>query len=166
FFTKGQDWGLAPIDPRALQAQQYRYYIDFIRTQMRHTGLLRLDHVMGLHRLYWIPKGFPASEGAYIRYPAEELFAILCLESHRHQTALIGENLGTVPPEVNAAMDKHKINRMFVVQYEQQPDARKALRPPPLECIASMNTHDMPTFSSYWNGLDIPDRADLGILPH
>lgn len=165
YFTKGQDWGFSPLHPQKIREDGYRYYLNFLRFQMRHTGLLRLDHIMGLYRLYWIPKGFPASAGAYVRYPAEELFAILCLESQRHKTALIGENLGTVPPEVNAAMDKHKISRMFVVQYEQRPDRRKALRPPPCECIASMNTHDMPTFNSYWKGLDIPDRAELGLLP-
>ena len=165
FFTKGQDWGFSPLHPQRIREDRYRYYLEFLRFQLRHTGLLRLDHVMGLYRLYWIPKGFPASEGAYVRYPAEELFAMLCLESHRQKTALIGENLGTVPPEVNAAMDKHKINRMFVVQYELRPDPRKALRPPPRDFIASMNTHDMPTFASYWNGLDIRDRADLGLIP-
>jgi len=164
FFTKGQDWGLAPIDPRALQAQQYRYYIDFIRTQMRHTSLLRLDHVMGLHRLYWIPKGSPASEGAYIHYPAEEFYAILCLESHRHRTALVGENLGTVPPEVNRCMQRHGISEMYVVQYEPQPEAKEALRRPPRDCVASLNTHDMPTFTAFWNGLDIRDRCKLRLL--
>src|SRR5439155_23281055 len=153
FFTKGQDWGLAPIDPRALQAQQYRYYIDFIRTQMRHTSLLRLDHVMGLHRLYWIPKGFPASEGAYIHYPAEEFYAILCLESHRHKTALVGENLGTVPPQVNKSMARHGLSEMYVVQYEQQSDHKTALRPPPRKCVASMNTHDIPPFAAHGKGL-------------
>jgi 4-alpha-glucanotransferase len=164
FFTKGQDWGFAPLHPQALRRSRYRYYIDMLRFAMRHTGLLRLDHVMGLHRLYWVPKGFPASEGAYVSYPAEELYAILCLESQRHKTALVGENLGTVPPEVNQAMARHRLSQMYVVQYEQQPYSKKCLRPPPKDSVASLNTHDMPPFSAHWKGLDVPDRVSLGLL--
>src|SRR5688572_28805848 len=130
---------------------------------MRHTGLLRIDHVMGLHRLWWVPHGHPASEGAYVRYPADELYAILSVESHRHKTMLVGENLGTVPPEVNKSMDRHGLRRMYVVQYEQP--ARGPLRAPEPQVVASLNTHDMPTFAAQWKGLDILDRADLGLIP-
>ena len=165
FFTKGQDWGFAPLHPQKMRQSGYRYYLEFLRMQMRQTGLLRLDHVMGLHRLYWVPRGFPARAGSYVHYPAKELYAILCLESHRHKTALIGENLGTVPPEVNEAMACRRIKQMYVVQYEQQPNVRAALRPPPKESIASLNTHDMPMFAAHWKGLDILDRADLGLIP-
>src|SRR5688572_5454747 len=128
---------------------------------MRHTGLLRIDHVMGLHRLYWIPKGRPASEGAYVQYPAEELYAILSLESHRHKTMLVGENLGTVPPKVNACMTRHDLRETYVLQYELRP---KVLRPPPRKSVASLNTHDMPTFEAFLRGLDIDDRHDLGLV--
>jgi 4-alpha-glucanotransferase len=130
---------------------------------MRHTGLLRIDHVMGLHRLWWVPHGHPASAGAYVSYPAEELYAILSVESHRHKTMLVGENLGTVPPEVNKSMDRHGLRRMYVLQYEQQPEG--PLSKPEKQVVASLNTHDMPGFAAHWAGLDIADRADLGLIP-
>ena len=83
--------------------------------------MLRFDHVMGLHRLYWVPRGLPASQGAYVTYPAEEYYAMLSIESHRHQAVIIGENLGTVPAEVNRGLKRHGVAGMFVVQYEAQP---------------------------------------------
>jgi 4-alpha-glucanotransferase len=165
FFTKGQDWGFAPLHPQRIRERGYRYVLEYLRFQMRHTGLLRIDHVMGLHRLFWIPPGFPPTQGAYVAYPAEELHAILSLESHRHQTVIVGENLGTVPPEVNEAMARHGLRETYVVQYEQRPNPRQPLRPPPALAVASLNTHDMPTFAAHWQGLDIDDRVDLGLIP-
>ncbi|MGZ8940903.1 MAG: 4-alpha-glucanotransferase, partial [Limisphaerales bacterium] len=162
FFTKGQDWGFAPLHPERTRELKYKYVIDYLRFQMRHTGLLRIDHVMGLHRLWCVPHGYPASAGAYISYPAEELYAILSVESHRHQTTLVGENLGTVPPEVNKSMDRHGMRRMYVLQYEQQP--KGPLRKPEKQVVASINTHDMPSFAAHWSGLDFDDRADLGLI--
>ena len=164
FFTKGQDWGFAPLHPERTRELKYRYVIDYLRFQMRHTGLLRIDHVMGLHRLWWVPDGRPASAGAYVRYPAEELYAILSVESHRHRTMVVGENLGTVAPEVNKSMDRHGLRRMYVLQYEQQPKGA-ALREPESQVVASVNTHDMPSFAAHWKGLDIDDRTDLGLIP-
>lgn len=165
FFTKGQNWGFPPLHPQRIRQRRYSHMLDFLRFQMRHAGMLRIDHVMGLHRLYWIPPGFPASQGAYVTYPAQELYAILSLESHRHQTVLVGENLGTVPPEVNEAMARHHFRETCVVQYEQRPAPGAALRRPPRQSLASINTHDMPTFRAHWEGLDIDDRAALGLLP-
>jgi 4-alpha-glucanotransferase len=164
FFTKGQDWGFAPLHPERARELKYRYVIDYLRFQMRHTGLLRIDHVMGLHRLWWVPHGCPASAGAYVRYPADEMYAILSLESHRHRTTVVGENLGTVPPEVNKSMDRHGLRRMYVLQYEHQPKGA-ALREPETLVVASVNTHDMPGFAAHWKGLDIDDRVDLGLVP-
>ena len=164
-FTRGQDWGFAPLHPQRLRENHYRYFREYIAFQMRHTGLLRIDHVMGLHRLYWIPKGSPASEGAYVSYPADELYAILCLESHRNKTVLAGENLGTVPPEVNGAMARRDLRQTYVAQYELQPRLREALRPPPSKSVASLNTHDMPPFAAFMRGDDIDDRDELGLIP-
>jgi 4-alpha-glucanotransferase len=166
FFTKGQDWGFPPLHPRRVREDGYRYVIEYLRFQMRHTGLLRLDHVMGLHRLWWVPRGASAADGAYVSYNADELYAILSLESHRHQTALVGENLGTVPPEVNGKMKRHGIRKMFVLQYETQPDTKQVLRQPPGDCVASLNTHDMPMWAAHWKGLDIADRQKLGLMTH
>ncbi|HWC59598.1 MAG TPA: 4-alpha-glucanotransferase, partial [Verrucomicrobiae bacterium] len=106
FFSKGQDWGFAPLHPRRIRENGYRHVLAFLRFQMHHARLLRIDHVMGLHRLYWVPHGFAAREGTYVNYPADELHAIFSLESHRHRTRLVGENLGTVPPAVNESMQR------------------------------------------------------------
>ena len=164
FFSKGQDWGFTPLHPQRLREQGYRYLRDVLSFQMRQTGMLRLDHVMSLHRLYWIPQGHSATEGAYVSYPAEELYAILSLESHRHKTVLVGENLGTVPKEVNAAMSRHGLRQMYVVQFAQRPNPRAALAKPAPRSVASLNTHDTPTFAAHWRGLDIDDRAVLGLF--
>lgn len=164
FFSKGQDWGFAPLHPEACREQGYRYVLDTLRFQMKHTGLLRIDHVMSLHRLYWVPHKSEAGQGAYVRYSPDELYALLCLESVRNKTALVGEDLGTVPSQVHAKMKRHGFRGMYVVQFEQQPSAAKPLRPTPSRCVASLNTHDMPTFAAHWTGKDLADRADLDLL--
>lgn len=162
FFTKGQDWGFAPLHPHRMRELRYRYVIDYLRFQMKHTGMLRIDHVMGLHRLWWVPKGFPPGAGAYVGYPAEELYAILAIESHRHKTVLVGENLGTVPDVVNKSMERRRVRKLYVLQYEQ--GATGAVRAPRRNEVASLNTHDMPTFAAFVKGLDIGDRQSLGLM--
>jgi 4-alpha-glucanotransferase len=147
-----------------MRRQGYRYLRDLLAHAMRVAGMLRLDHVMGLHRLFWIPHGFAPRDGVYVRYPAEEWYAVLTLESHRHRCALVGENLGTVPPEVHTALRRHHLLGLYVVQYEVQPDERKPLNPPPRLAVASLNTHDMPTFTAFWRGMDIQQRLRSGLL--
>lgn len=163
FFTKGQNWGFAPFDPDAIRADRYRYFRKAIRNHVAHAGILRIDHVMGLHRLFWIPEGLEASEGVYVRYNSDELYAILTLESRRHGCTLVGEDLGTVPPEVPRMMARHGLRRMYVVQYEIKPES-PPLQPPPAASVASINTHDMPTFAAWWNGKDVDDRVEQGLL--
>jgi 4-alpha-glucanotransferase len=163
FFNKGQNWNFPPLNPVALRRTQYRHVIEYLRFQMRHAGILRIDHVMGLHRLYWIPPGFSAMDGAYVHYQAEELHAIVCLESHRNSCEIVGENLGIVPEEVNRAMDEHRYRKMYVVQFEQR-TGKKPLNTPPKNCVAMLETHDTPMFRAYWNGLDIPLRIKLRLL--
>ena len=164
-FTKGQNWGFPPMNPEAMRHNRYQYVIAFLRNHFRYSKLLRIDHVMGLHRLYWIPEDLTGDKGVYVEYPAEELWAILSLESHRYRAGIVGENLGTVPREVNAAMAKHDIRQMYVVQYEIMGDPdNPELRPPPEKCVASLNTHDMPPFRAFLDGTDIDDRLDLGFL--
>ena len=153
------------MHPRAMRANKHQYTIAYIRNHLRRCGLLRIDHVMGLHRLYWIPEGLSGAQGVYVEYPAEELYAILSLESHRNQAGIIGENLGTVPPEVNGAMARHNIRPMYVVQYEIVEESNEhKLRPPAPGAMASINTHDMSPFQAFLNGDDIPDRLDLKFL--
>jgi 4-alpha-glucanotransferase len=164
-FTKGQNWGFPPMNPEAMRLNRYQYVIAYLRNHLRYAKLLRVDHVMGLHRLYCIPNELTGEKGVYVEYPAEELWAILCLESHRYQAGIVGENLGTVPPEVNKAMKRHRIREMYVVQYEIMGDPKKpALRPPPVKSVASLNTHDMPPFRAFLDGSDIDDRIDLSFL--
>jgi 4-alpha-glucanotransferase len=164
FFPKGQDWGFPPMHPARSREEGFGYFRACLRQQLRHAGILRIDHVMGLHRFFWVPKGMTAQEGTYVRYPDEELYAILCLESHRHKTRIVGEDLGTVPPYVRPAMARHGISRMFVVQFGLSPDPVRAFKPVPAGSLGCLNTHDMPTFASFWEGRDIDDRVSLGLL--
>ena len=163
FFTKGQNWGFPPFDPDAIRQDRYQYYRDTIRHHVSHAGILRIDHVMGLHRLYWIPDGCDAKDGVYMRYRADELYAILTLESRRHGCVIVGEDLGTVPPEVPKMMNRHGVRRMYVVQYEVKP-GDPPISTPPAQSIASLNTHDMPTFAGFWGGKDIEERVEQDLL--
>lgn len=163
FFTRGQDWGFPPPHPGNQRLDGYKYLRGVLEHHTRLAGLLRIDHVMGMHRLYWIPGGLGPKEGAYIRYPSAELYAIYCLASKANQCSLAGEDLGTVPEEVRPAMAKHGIHRLFVGQFAFQ-NGSPAMEAPANGAIASLNTHDLPTFASYWLGLDIDDRLELGLI--
>jgi 4-alpha-glucanotransferase len=162
-FTQGQNWGFPPLQPERLRERGYDHLIDCLRHHLEHAGLLRIDHVMQLHRLFWIPRGMETSAGVYVTYPAEELYAVLSLESHRHQALIVGENLGTVPPEVYESMDRHDLYGMYVMQYELQPGSQ-GLREPPAKTSASLNTHDMPTFQAFLQAKDIDELQSLGFL--
>ena len=163
FFTKGQNWGFPPLHPEAIRATKYEYFRAAIAHHVRHAEILRIDHVMGLHRLFWIPEGMEPRDGVYVRYDDEELYAIVVLESNRHRCAIVGEDLGTVPEYVPEAMRRHGLRRMFVVQYEAKPERPPLPDPPPMS-VASVNTHDMPTFAAFWSGRDIDDRVEQGLL--
>jgi 4-alpha-glucanotransferase len=131
---------------------------------MKHAGVIRVDHVMGLHRLYWVPDGIDAAGGVYVRYPAEELYRVFAEEAHRAGTAVVGEDLGTVPPEVRAALTRHGVLRSHVLQLEALIAGRDPLRPPPRASLAALNTHDLFPFAGFWSGADIDDRVDLGLV--
>ena len=164
FFTKGQNWGFPPLHPAAMRKDRYRYWRAVLQTQLRYARLLRLDHVMSLHRLYIVPAGMEASHGAYVRYPHEELYAVLTIESARHNAMIVGEDLGTVPAEVRTSMARHGVKRMFVVQFEAADDPKRPLNEVPADAVASLNTHDMPPFRAYWEALDADLRHELGLL--
>ncbi|MBW3578127.1 MAG: 4-alpha-glucanotransferase [Actinobacteria bacterium] len=163
-FTGGQNWGFPPLHPHAVRASGYRHVVDVLRHHLELADELRLDHVMALHRLFWVPDGMETSGGVYVRYPADELYAVLLLESHRHRSRVIGENLGTVPDEVEDALRERGVARMYVVQYEADPDADPVLPPIPADTVASVNTHDMPPFARWWHGRDAQDGVELGLL--
>ena len=163
-FTKGQNWGFPPLHPERQREQGYRYLIASFQNHFRYANALRIDHVMGLHRLFWIPDGAEARLGAFVSTPAEEIYAILSVESHRKSAWVVGEDLGTVPPEVASALDRHDVRGMFVVQYELRPDPEQPMREVPAATVASINTHDMSPFAAFWQGIDLDDRHDLGLL--
>jgi 4-alpha-glucanotransferase len=165
-FTGGQDWGFRPLRPDALRTSGYSYLVESFRHHLRHASMLRLDHVMSLYRLFWVPAGMSATDGVYVRYPDDELFAVLVLESARHQAVVVGEDLGTVPAAVRRAMDRHGVQRMHVVQFEASPEDEPPVPPPPPNVVASLNTHDMPTFAGFWRGSEIDDQLDLGLIDH
>jgi 4-alpha-glucanotransferase len=163
-FLGGQNWGLPPLSPYALRRDRYRYFIQCLRHHMSVAGMLRIDHVMGLFRLYCVPQGRPATDGVYIRYHWEELMAILTLESSRAKCAVAGEDLGTVPDQVRPAMTQHGMYRLHVGQWSFPREVGGRPAASPVEAVASLNTHDTPTFGGWWRGADIDDKRDLGLI--
>jgi 4-alpha-glucanotransferase len=163
-FTGGQNWGFRPLNPRALRRTGYAYLIDSLRHHLRHAHMLRLDHVMSLYRLFWVPDGLGAKRGVYVRYPEDEMFAVLVMESARHRAVVVGEDLGTVPDAVRRAMDRRGVQRMHVVQFEASPANDPPVAPPAGAVVASLNTHDMPMFAGFWRGTEIDDQLALGLI--
>jgi 4-alpha-glucanotransferase len=163
-FLGGQEWGLPPVHPQVSRATGHRYLRDCLRHHMQAAAMLRIDHVMGLHRLYCVPRGFGAKDGAYLRYPKDELYALVTLESHRQRCAVVGEDLGTVPEDVPPALQRHHIARLWVSQFEMPSSVGKAPRRSPEAVVASFGTHDMATFSGWWHGADLADRRALGLI--
>lgn len=156
-FQGGQNWALPPLHPERARRRGHDYFISSIRAHMRRAAMLRVDHVMGLHRLYWVPAHAPATEGAYVTYPAEELYAILAIESHRHQCRVAGEDLGTVPDYVRPTMDRRGLHRLFVGQFcVTEGDDGPVVDTPPASAIASLDTHDTATFAAFAAEAELP----------
>ena len=156
FFATGQSWGFRPLHPRALRDQGYRYPVACLRHIMRRASVIRIDHVMGLHRLYWVPDGFDAVDGVYVRYRLDEMLAVIALEADRTGTAVVGEDLGTVPDEVRAGMERSRMLRSWVFEFEATADVplptRRSCRWPasaPTTCPGSP-TFGMGTTSTTW----------------
>jgi 4-alpha-glucanotransferase len=162
----GQNWGLPPMDPEQLYEQQYQPIIEMFDANMRGSGALRIDHVMALLRLWWVAKNDDAKEGGYVYYPVDDLLAILALESHRHQSMVIGEDLGTVPDEIRAKLADNGVYSYRVFFFEQAQDGGFfSPKHYPEQSMSTLTTHDMPTLKSYWHCHDLELGKELGLYP-
>ena len=166
FSPLGQNWGLAPLLPHQLRAQGYRYFIQMLRQNCPGGGALRIDHVMGLFRLFWIPRGASPAQGAYIRYPADEMLKIVALESVRQRTAVIGEDLGTVAPYIREQLTAYQVLSTRLFYFERQGNGAfcQAAQYPDW-ALAAITTHDLPTLAGFWQGRDIQVRQQLNLFP-
>jgi 4-alpha-glucanotransferase len=163
FFREGQTWGFPPVLPQASREQGHRLARDVIAHHMRAARILRLDHVMGLHRLFWVPDGMSARDGVYVRYPREELFALLAIESCRHQCAVVGEDLGTVPHEIGETMRHRGLLGMYVAEFKQPSWPGAEPEAPRADQLATIDTHDTPTLTGWLRGLDITRAEAAGL---
>lgn len=166
FNPAGQDWGLPPLDPHALHRDGYAAFIELIRANMRHAGGLRIDHAMGLMRQYWVARGQSAADGAYVRYPLDELVGIIALESVRNRCFVVGEDLGTVPEGFRERMSERGILSYRILTFEQDEDGR-LIAPeayPPL-ALAAVGSHDLAPLKGWWEGRDIELKAANGLYP-
>ncbi|WP_329187853.1 4-alpha-glucanotransferase [Actinacidiphila glaucinigra] len=172
FNAHGQDWGLPPWRPDALAATGYAPYRDLLRNVLRHAGGLRIDHVMGLFRLWWVPEGEPPTQGAYVRYDAEAMLGILALEARRAGAVVIGEDLGTVEPGVREELADRGILGTSVLWFERDWEgAHGSARARPLppaawraDALATVTTHDLPTTAARLTGEHVVLRHRLGLL--
>ena len=158
--TEGQDWGLPPFIPHRLRAAWYEPFVHTIRTVLRHAGGLRIDHVMGLFRLWWVPQDQKAKDGAYVRYHAEDLLAIIAIESQRAGAIVVGEDLGTVEPGVRDQLADHNVLSYRLLWFEDTPPSQY-----PEKALAAITTHDLPTLAGVWTGMDLETQRHLGLNP-
>ena len=161
FNTQGQNWGLPPFIPHKLRAAGYDPFAQTIRAAFRHGGGLRIDHVMGLFRLFWIPQGQQALNGAYVRYNADEMLAIVALESERAHAYVVGEDLGTVEAGVREKLADHRIMSYRLLWFEKDPPDTY-----PKEALVAVTTHDLPTVAGLWTGADLRKQKDLDLKPN
>jgi 4-alpha-glucanotransferase len=158
FNPVGQDWAIPPFIPHRLREAGYGPFIETLRAQLRHAGGLRIDHVLGLFRLWWIPSGMRG--GAYVSYPTDELLEIVALESHRAGAIVIGEDLGTVPPGVRRELRRRRMLSTRLALFERVPPHRY-----PRAAMAGVTTHDLPTIAGAFTGADLDDQAASGVRP-
>lgn len=168
FSQQGQDWGLPPWRPDRLDATGYAAYRDLIRALVRQADGIRIDHVAGLFRLWWVPPGESADRGTYVHYDAEVMLAVLTLEAHRAGALVIGEDLGTVEPEVTEALAERRMLGSSVLWFMRNRDVPgEPMLPPgewPEESVATVSTHDLPTAAGFLRGEHVRVRAELGLL--
>jgi 4-alpha-glucanotransferase len=162
---KGQGWGIPPPDPLAMQNDRLQGFARLIRANMRYYGALRLDHVMSLFRLWWVPANTSPLAGAYVHYPMYQLLTVLALESVRNQCLVVGEDLGVVPDEMRVAMPQFGIYHYKVMLFEKDGGVFREPKDFVRQALATVTTHDMPTLRGYWEALDIELRARLHLYP-
>lgn len=160
----GQGWGISAFSPEGLVRNGFRAFIEMLRANFAHAGGLRIDHVMGLQRLWVIPNDAPPSEGAYLYYPVDDLLRLLALESHRHQAIVLGEDLGTVPDGLREKLSARSILGMRVLLFEQDNTRFKPILDWPDNALATTSTHDLPTLNGWWHGHDIDWNARLDLI--
>lgn len=166
FNRKGQDWGLPPWIPHRLPEGDFAPWVRLLRANMRHAGGLRIDHVMALLRLYWIPAGNAPTEGTYVHYPLEDLLAVLALESERNECIVVGEDLGTVPGEVREALARNGVHSYRVLYFEHGHDGGFAAPSSfPAQALVTVSTHDLPTLQGFWQATDLAARDALDLFP-
>jgi 4-alpha-glucanotransferase len=163
--AKGQDWGLAALDPRALRRSGFRAFLRMIRACLRWAGGVRIDHILGLHRVWVIPEGAAPTEGAYLHFPLEDLIRLTALESHRHEAVVIGEDLGTVPGGLRGRLARRRILGMSVLWFEQAGGGFLAPHRWRPESVAMTTTHDLPTVAGWWSGRDLDWKERLSLYP-
>jgi 4-alpha-glucanotransferase len=161
FNTKGQNWGLPPFVPDRLRDAGYEPFVQTIRACLRHAGGLRIDHVMGLFRLFWIPAGMDPADGAYVAGHGSDLLSIVALESQRAKAVIVGEDLGTVEEDVRAALSAGNVLSYRLVWFEKRAPSRY-----PAGALAAVSTHDLPTIAGIWSGRDLDVQKDLGLSPN
>jgi 4-alpha-glucanotransferase len=164
---KGQDWGLAPFNPLALERHAYRPFLATIRANMRHAGALRVDHVIGLKRLWWIVGEGGPQAGGYVSYPLYDLLSLLALESERHGCLVVGEDLGTVPEGFREELHRRRILSYRLLLFERKGSDGEFVEPEQYPALAAtaVSTHDLATFRGMWEGRDLEWRRDLGLYP-
>ncbi|NUK36891.1 4-alpha-glucanotransferase [Streptomyces lunaelactis] len=167
FNARGQDWGLPPWRPDVLAASGYAPYRGLLRGLLRNAGALRIDHVMGLFRLWWVPEGSPPTDGTYVRYDADAMLAVLALEAHRAGAVVVGEDLGTVEPGVREALSSRGVLGTSVLWFERDwAGTGRPLRPEEWRegCVATATTHDLPSTAARLTGGHVELRHRLGLL--
>ncbi len=164
FSPTGQVWDLPPAIPHRLTASAYAGFRELLAANMRHAGALRIDHVMGLTRLFWVPDGGRAGDGAYVAYPFDDLLAVLALESRRARCVVVGEDLGTVPDGLRERLAAADVLSYRVLWFERDGDTFRAPERYPAKAAACVSTHDLPTIAGWWSGADIVEKAALGLI--
>jgi 4-alpha-glucanotransferase len=161
----GQDWGIPPIEPNALRAQRCEPFANLLQANMQHCGALRIDHVMSLFRLWWVPRGFSAVDGVYVHYPLNELVQRVAQVSQQAQCLVIGEDLGTVPDEIRHAMATRNLYHYKVLLFEKQGDGFRKPQDYERRAVATATTHDLPPLQAWWQGDDLQLRDALHLYP-